>query len=345
MNHSEIIADRSITVCDAMRIIDRSELRIVFIADRGRLIGTLTDGDVRRYLYKGGSIEDPAENAANHSPRTARDHLLAAELYDRLDYIAIPIIGEDGMITDIYVGEERPQEKFTPIDVPVVINAGGKGTRLDPFTRVLPKPLIPVGDLPIIEHIMQRFEKYACTDFSVIVNYKKELIKAYFRETEKQYNVTWYDEEKPLGTGGGLSLLKGKMDGTFVFTNCDTLLLSDYDSIIRFHKNNGNAVTMICAWKNLQIPYGVVDMGINGAIEKIREKPELSFLTNTGMYILEPEVIDDVPDDTPITMPEIAQMEMEKGRRVAAFPANESDWLDMGQMSELEKMRERLYGK
>jgi len=345
MNHPEIIIDGSVTVCDAMRLIDRSEIRILFVTENGKLKGSLTDGDIRRYLYKGGKIEDPADRAANHSPRVAADLQQARELYDRLSYIAIPVIGERDELKDIYVGEELQEKSCPRLNVPVVINAGGRGTRLDPFTRVLPKPLIPVGDLPIIEHIMQRFIRYGCEDFSVIVNYKKELIKTYFRETDYHYSVRWFDEEIPLGTGGGLSLMKGKLQGTFFFVNCDTLLLSDLDSILRFHRENKNAITMICAWKNFTIPYGVVDMGINGSLEQIREKPELSFLTNTGMYLIEPEVIDDVPPDTSITLPEIIELEMRRGRKVAAFPVGESEWLDMGQMSELEKMRERLYGK
>ncbi|MDO5444348.1 MAG: sugar phosphate nucleotidyltransferase [Eubacteriales bacterium] len=343
MNYSETIINCEASVCDAMRIIDRNDLHILFISDRGKLLGTLTDGDIRRYLFNGGKIEDLAERAANHNPRVAYDVCHAAELYDRTDFIAIPLVDKNGYIIDIYVGDEMRREKAVPqLGIPVVINAGGKGTRLDPFTRVLPKPLIPIGDLPIIEHIMQRFKKYGCNEFSVIVNYKKELIKTYFRESENQYSISWYDEEKPLGTGGGLSLLKGKQDQTFIFTNCDILLQSDYESMIRFHKESGNIITMVCAWKNLSIPYGVVDMGMNGQIEKMREKPELSFLTNTGMYIVEPEVLEDIPDDVPITFPEIILGQKEKGRRTAVYPVNESEWLDMGQIPELEKMRERF---
>ena len=192
---------------------------------------------------------------------------------------------------------------------------------------------------------MQRYKDFGCEDFSMIVNYKKELIKTYFREIDNKYNIAWFDETKPLNTGGGLSLLKGKLNGTFFFASCDTLLLADYESMLRFHRSNGNVITMVCAWKNITIPYGIVEMGKNGAIENMREKPELSFLTNTSIYIVESEVLDDIPDDTAITFPEIIQMEKEKGRKTAVYPVSESEWLDMGQMSELEKMRERLYGK
>ena len=345
MDNMNLIIDLQTSVCDAMRIIDRSDLKILFIADGKHLVGSLTDGDIRRFLFNGGTLNDKAEKAANHKPRTARSQKQASELYNRQYFIAIPVLDGCGNIIDIYVGEEVPQKEPKQLHVPVVINAGGKGTRLDPFTRVLPKPLIPVGELPIIEQIMQQFQKLGCDDFSVIVNYKKELIKTYFRENESQYKVTWYDETVPLGTGGGLSLLKGKLDSTFFFTSCDTLLLSDYDSMLRFHRENGNAVTMICAWKNVTIPYGIVEMGKNGAIEQMREKPELSFLTNTSIYLVEPEVVEEIPDNTPITFPEVIQAQLNRGKKAAAFPVSESEWLDMGQLSELEKMRERLYGR
>ena len=345
MDYSNLIIDLQTSICDAMRIIDRSDLKILFVADGRKLVGSLTDGDIRRFLFNGGTLQDNAEKAANHNPRVAKSLKHASELYNRLYYIAIPVIDQDGNITGIYVGEELQPKKQSPLHVPVVINAGGKGTRLDPYTRVLPKPLIPVGELPIIEHIMQQFQKMGCDDFSVIVNYKKELIKTYFRESENQYRVTWYDELSPLGTGGGLSLLKGKINSTFFFTSCDTLLLSDYVTMLRFHKENRNMVTMICAWKNLTIPYGIVEMGKNGIIEQMREKPELSFLTNTSIYIVEPEVIEKIPDNTSITFPEVIQALMDRGEKAAVFPVNESEWLDMGQLSELEKMRERLYGK
>ena len=115
--------------------------------------------------------------------------------------------------------------------------------------------------------------------------------------------------------------------------------------MVKFHKDNGNAITMVCAYKNLNIPYGVVEMGLNGKIEAMKEKPLMSFLANTGIYIVEPEVIDDIEDEVPIGFPDIVERERQKGRKVAAFPVSENDWMDMGQLSELEKMRIKLYGE
>ena len=170
-------------------------------------------------------------------------------------------------------------------------------------------------------------------------------MKAYFSESDNAYNIKWFDEKKPLGTGGGLSLLKGKIKDTFFFTNCDILLTADYESMLRYHKEHKNVITMVCAYKNLVIPYGVIELGDNGSIAGMKEKPEYSFLTNTGMYIVEPEVLNDIEDDVAIGFPDIIKMEQEKGKKVGVYPVSENEWMDMGQIDELEKMRLKLYGK
>lgn len=343
----KFIGKNNLTVSQAMQQIDKNTCGILFlIDDDGRLQGCLTDGDVRRFLLAGGKMSESAIEAANKKPRIARTIDEAKGLYHRKNYIVIPIVDDDGVITDLYEGKgDSNQKKRSPLGIPVVINAGGRGTRLDPYTKVLPKPLIPVGDLPIIELIMQEYQSYACTDFHIIVNYKRDLMKAYFADSERDYRITWYDEEKPLGTGGGLSLLRGKFDSTFFFANCDALLTANYESMLKFHKENCNAITMICAYKNINIPYGVVEMGTNGIIEEMKEKPLMSFLTNTGIYIVEPDVIGDIGDDEAIGFPNIIEREKQKGKRVAVFPVSENDWMDMGQLPELEKMRARLYGE
>ena len=344
----KLTGNDALTVAEAMQKIDNNSNGILFLLNQNNiLIGCVTDGDIRRFLLRGGKLSDQAICAANRSPKTAGTINEARQLYHKRNYVVIPLIDEDGHIIDLYNGEngDKRQKKYNPLNIPVVINAGGKGTRLDPYTRVLPKPLIPVGELPIIEHIMQEYQNYSCNEFHIIVNYKKELMKAYFKDKAQQYNITWYDEEKPLGTGGGLSLLRGKFKDTFFFANCDALLTSNYESMIRFHKENRNVITMICAYKNMNIPYGVVKMGINGSIEEMKEKPLYSFLTNTGIYIVEPEVFDDLIDNEVIGFPDIILREKKKGKKVAVFPVSENDWMDMGQIPELEKMRIRLYGE
>lgn len=342
----KFIGKGELTVAEAMQLIDSNQNGILFIVDDAqKLIGCITDGDIRRFLLTGGKMDSLAINAANRTPKIAYSEEEARNLYHQRNYVVIPIVSGEGVIIGLYSGEGNEIKRKNALNIPVVINAGGKGTRLDPFTRVLPKPLIPVGDLPIIEHIMKEYQSYNCNEFHIIVNYKRELLRAYFAENENHYNITWYIEEKPLGTGGGLSLLKGKFSGTFFFSNCDALLTANYESMIKFHKENKNIITMICAYKNMNIPYGVVEMGINGAIKDMKEKPLMSFLTNTGIYIVEPEVIDDIEDGVAVGFPDIVEKERERGKRVAVFPVSENDWMDMGQLSELEKMRIKLYGE
>lgn len=342
----KFIGKGSLSVSETMQMIDNNQNGILFVVDDlQRLLGCITDGDIRRFLLAGGKMDACAVDAANKSPKVAHSEEEARNLYHKRNYVIIPIVNKDGVVTDLYNGEGHEIRKRNVLNIPVVINAGGKGTRLDPFTRVLPKPLIPVGDLPIIEHIMKEYQTYSCNVFHIIVNYKRDLMKAYFADNDNHYNITWYDEEKPLGTGGGLSLLKGKFSDTFFFANCDALLTANYESMLKFHKENHNVITMICAYKNMNIPYGVVEMGINGTIEGMKEKPLMSFLTNTGIYIVEPEVVDDIDEGVPIGFPDIVEMERQKGKRVAVFPVSENDWMDMGQLSELEKMRIKLYGE
>ena len=330
----------------ALARLNQNEKKILFLSDiAGRLTAALTDGDVRRYLLSGGTLEDSAANAGNHRPITATGREEAIRLLAQHGCIAVPVLDGAGRIMDIVLEDERQAEPHAALGLPVVIMAGGKGTRLEPYTKILPKPLIPVGDLPIMEHIMRQFRQYGCTEFHSIVNYKKQLIKAYFSENEEHFNTVWYDEDKPLGTGGGLSLLKGKLSSTFFLTNCDLLIFTDYEKLLRFHRESGSAVTMVCAEKHVTIPYGVVETGESGVITAMQEKPAFQFLTNTGLYLVEPEVLDDIGEDEVIGFPDIIERQRCRGRRVSAYTVGEEDWLDMGQLDELEKMRERLYGK
>ena len=342
----KFIGDDRITVAETMRGIEGNTFGILFLTDcENRLTGCVTDGDIRRYLLAGGKMADPAAGAANRNPKVAKSEEEAALLYHKKNYVVIPIVDEENRITGVYTGNGQAVRSRASLKVPVVINAGGKGTRLDPFTRILPKPLIPVGELPIIEHIMREYQSWSCNEFHIIVNYKRNLMKAYFTDNEKPYNITWHDEEKPCGTGGGLTLLRGKLSGTFFFANCDALLTANYESILKFHRENGNIITMVCAYRNLSIPYGVVEMGRNGSIESMQEKPVMSFLTNTGIYVVEPEVIDEMEDGVAVGFPDVVDKLRRKGRKVAVFPVRESDWMDMGQLPDLEKMRIKLYGE
>lgn len=345
LEYEKYLINQSCACRQALERIDNNKVKILFIVDDGHhLVASLTDGDIRRFLLSGGGLSDEVKKAGNINPAYASDFKQAQDLYNYKNFIAIPIIN-NGVVVDIFFGNDGKRVYKRIDNVSVVINAGGKGTRLAPYTNVLPKPLIPVGDMPIIEIIMKEYMRYGLSSFSVITNYKKELLKAYFSESDNKYSINWYDEDKPLGTGGGLSLLKGDIKSTFFFANCDCLLTSDYESMLRYHKEHHNSITMVCAYKNIVIPYGVIELGENGSIANMREKPELSFLTNTGMYIVEPDVLDIIDADIFIGFPDIIKKAGELGKTVGVYPISENEWMDMGQLDELEKMRKRLYGQ
>lgn len=344
-NCKDFCIDSKKTVRDALEMINSKPQKIVFAVDDDKcLVASLTDGDVRRFLLKGGNINDSLLLAANMNPQSASSVSEAERIFEKEAFIAIPILGNNNTVIEIFCDNKFDQISRPQINVPVVVNAGGKGTRLDPYTRVLPKPLIPVGEKTIMEHIISEFNVYGCKAIHVIVNYKKQILKAYFNENELKYNIEWHDEENPLGTGGGLSLLKESINETFFFTNCDILIKSDYSKMLSFHKKENNVITMVCAQKRIVVPYGVINVNDTNEITSMTEKPELTYLVNTGMYIVEPEVINEMETNVRIDFPDVVEKVRTAGGKVAAYIVDEDEWMDMGQLPELEQMRKKLYG-
>ena len=201
-----------------------------------------------------------------------------------------------------------------------------------------------MGERPILELIIDRFCDFGCTDFHLVVNYKKNMIKSYFNDLEKSYRVSYADEDEPLGTGGGLCLLKGKLDNTFFLSNCDILLDADYGDILNYHKSQGNIITMVCAVKHFTVPYGVIELNNDGTIQTMREKPEMNFLTNTGVYVVEPRVVEELEDGKKQGFTDIIEHYRAIGEKVGVYPISEQSWMDMGQIEELDHMRRRLEG-
>lgn len=344
MKLDELLIQEEITVLGAMQRLDETGHRILFIAPKGKLEGVVTDSDIRRHILRGGTLSEPVSKAANYTPKfvTAEQRSQAKAMLLEHCIDALPVVDKHGYITDIIFEGDLDVDTHKNAGLPVVVMAGGLGTRLYPYTKILPKPLIPIGELPIAEHIIHRFERFGCKAFYMVVNYKKSMIKSYFNDLEKEYSLEYVDEDKPLGTGGGLSLLKGKIEKTFFLTNCDVLIDADYGDIYEFHKKSGNLITVVCAFKHLTIPYGVIELGSEGEIKTVTEKPQMNFLTNTGLYVVEPRVIEELKEETFIGFPDIMESYRGKGEKIGVYPVSESSWMDMGQMEELEQMRRRL---
>lgn len=343
----ELIIDENSSIACALGQLDRTGRGILLVTGADdRFVGTLTDGDIRRLLLKSGQLDGRVSSAVNRNPVVVSPlrSLDASELARRLRLDAVPVVDSSGRIVDCVFadGESAPITKHGQVDLPVVMMAGGLGTRLYPFTKILPKPLIPVNDIPIAERIMDAFHEAGCSTFHVVVNHKKEMIKAYFREAELDYEVKFIDEEVFQGTGGGLKLVEGIVDETFILTNCDILVSLDLSDALKCHKESGNCVTMVVSLKNYQIPYGTVEMGKGGEIIAMREKPSVPFLVNTGCYIVEPELISLIGEKEVVDFPTLMQRGAERGMRMGAYPVSGDSWMDMGQLDELKEMSERL---
>jgi dTDP-glucose pyrophosphorylase len=341
---SDVIIDENQSMIEAMERLNATSKKVLFVQNEGKLSAAITDGDIRRWILKKGNLDAMVKDIANYHPLyLEKNKKNAAKEFMKRNFIdAVPIVNKSmEIISIIFLNEEDIKQK-KELRIPVVIMAGGLGTRLYPYTKILPKPLIPIGEIPIVEYIINRFNQYGIVQFYLIVNYKKNMIKAYFNEIDKAYKVDYVDEDKPLGTGGGLSLLKGKIDSTFILSNCDILLEEDYEKIYNYHKKENDLITMVCSLKNIKIPYGVIEISETGEIESMKEKPELLFFTNTGMYIVEPKVIEELEEDTAIGFPDIIEKYKSQGERIGIYPISENSWMDMGQLDKMEEMRRRL---
>lgn len=337
-----IIQD-DLTILQAIEAIDKSERGIVFACKGRRLLFAISDGDIRRYILKNGDLSANIGVMALGSPcfLLEKDKEKASQMADEYFINAIPIVNKEHDIVDVYFKRE-PLDIKNRMNVPVVIMAGGKGTRLYPYTKILPKPLIPVGETPIIERIINSFTEYGINQFYLTVNYKKGMIRSYFSDIDPDYNICYVEEEKPLGTGGSIKLIPDRFDKPLFVTNCDALVLADYFDIYNYHKKTGNDITMVSALKNIVVPYGVVYTGDNGIIKRMEEKPKLSYFINTGMYVINPDTIDMIPDDTMFHMTQLIEKVMRNGGKVGTYPISEDSFLDMGEFEELKRMEQKL---
>jgi NDP-sugar pyrophosphorylase family protein len=218
--------------------------------------------------------------------------------------------------------------------------AGGKGTRLDLFTKILPKPLIPIGEKPIIGHIMDNFAKYGFNRFLISLNYKAEMIKIYFSDNHHHFTIDYIQEKDFLGTAGALSLARDRLDDTFIVSNCDVIIDTNLDRLFNYHKENENHATILSTVRNVKIPYGVLRSD-KANLQAIIEKPEYNFVINSGIYVLEPEFIDLIPKNQAMDMPDLLLSGKENGFKVQIYPMTCS-WFDVGEWGEYKKAIEHI---
>ena len=338
------------TVVEAMQKIDFNAKGILFVVDEEqRLIGVVTDGDIRRWLLKTGDLRETVQKIMNRNPKVIypKELKAAKERMERYSITALPVVDTQDHVTDIIFREaedvlEERKERQALKGIPVVVMAGGKGTRLYPYTKILPKPLIPIGDIPIMERIIHVFRGFGVQEFYATVNYKKGMIKSYFAENLGDFRLRYVEENQPLGTAGSLSLIEGGFHTPFIVTNCDVLIHADYADIFHYHQTAGNELTMVTALKNIVVPYGVIHSSGNGRIDSMEEKPKLSYFVNTGMYILNPDLLGEIPKGVCFHMTDLADKLLKEGRKVGMYPISEDSFLDMGEFEEMRRMEEKL---
>lgn len=345
-----LIVAKGTLLSDAMAKLDANAKGILFVVDEQECIcGAVSDGDIRRWLLKTGQLNAEIVHLMNKNPKTLFKNQVddARKYFQEYQVRVLPVIDAGHCIVDVI--SDKDFDSIVAVkhggleSVSVIIMAGGKGTRLYPYTKVLPKPLIPIGDIPIVERIIDRYHQFGVTDFFMTVNYRKNMIKSYFSELETDYQIEFVEEEKPLGTAGSLNLIQRKFAGPVFVANCDVLIQADYADMYAYHKSSGNAITIVTAMKNDVIPYGVIYTKEDGVIDKMVEKPTHSYLVNTGMYIINADMIGLIPEGTFFHMTHMTDKAMELGMKVGMYPVSEDSFLDMGQLEEMKRMEEKLH--
>lgn len=338
------------TVKDALKRLSKTAEKVLLVVDEGDvLLGTITDGDVRNYLLKGGKIASSIEKVYNPNPTYLNDVDIerAKELMLLKKIELIPVVDEHKRVKDYFSWAEIFAESMgvthgRVLDVPTVIMAGGKGTRLEPLTKILPKPLIPVGDKPIVDIIINEFRKCGVSKFYMTLNYKSELIKAYFGGYKKDLTIEFVKEKDFLGTAGSLKMLEDRIEDVFIVSNCDVVVKADYEDVVRFHKKQRAELTILSSIQHYKIPYGVIEFKNGGRVARLIEKPEYVFTVNTGVYILNRSVLKHIPENSFFDMTELIQSLIKSKNRVTTYPVNEDDYIDIGQWTEYKRNKEFL---
>lgn len=332
---------------------DEVNSKLLIVERNNRFLSVLSIGDIQRAILDGKSLETKVSSVLRNTINVCHegdpfDTIKAKMFESRSEFM--PIVNDDNRLSDIIFWDELFEETHSfhkgNLNVPVVIMAGGMGTRLKPITNVIPKPLVPVGEKPIIQTIIENFVSMGSKEFYLTVNYKADMIKYHFDNlSNKSYAIHYLNEPKPLGTAGSIRMIADKINSTFFVSNCDILIDQNLQEVYDYHKHNNNELTIVAALKHHSIPYGTLEVLKNGLLKSIKEKPDLTFMVNTGMYILEPNLLDEIPDNKFFHITELIEIIKNRSGRVGVFPVSEGAWLDIGEWNEYNKTQKVFKSK
>ena len=337
INISQICIFANSTIEEALNVINSGAVKIALVVnDDDQLLGALGDGDIRRGLLRKKTLNDTIEDVYSRNPVIAYEGHSSEELLrlcstNRVSQI--PIIGEDKRIIDLFFLDEELSKEH---ENTVVLMVGGLGKRLRPLTENTPKPMLKVGGKPILQTIVEGFSKHGFTNITMCLGYKSSVIRDFFQDGSRfGVNIDYIVEDKRMGTAGALTLLKKRPDKSFFVMNGDLLTKVNFEKMLDFHESNNSKATMCVREYEIEVPYGVVTINDEN-IYSIKEKPTHSFFVNAGIYLLEPECIDLIPENEFYDMTSLFEQLISAKNKTVSFPLQEY-WLDIGSHSDFSK--------
>lgn len=332
----KVLLDEGADISAVAELLTATSMRIVLIVDEERrLLGSVTDGDIRRAVLSGAQLTDSVAKAMNRVPVTIEEHDVgkkALKIMQERDLLQLPVVNAEGVVIGLETFQDqalRPKREN-----PILLMAGGFGRRLHPLTQKVPKPLLPVGNKPILETILEQLVDEGFVQFFLSVHYRSDQIEAYFGDGAKWgAQISYLREEEPLGTAGAIGLLdRAKIDKPLIVMNGDLLTRLNFGRLADYHDEHPGSATICVREYDYQIPFGVVH-GENNQLTDIIEKPVHTVFVNAGIYVLNPELLSLCTVGKPLDMPHLLQRAVADGKDVRMFPIHES-WLDIGRMEE-----------
>lgn len=345
MINNAIIISRDATLLDALKQMDREAKKLLIVCENRFFIGVISIGDIQRALLRKIELTTPIETVLRKKITVASsnddiDQIKSIMKKDRIE--CMPVIDDSGKLIDTIEWEDvflKNYSRSLDTVMPVVIMAGGKGTRLLPLTNVLPKPLIPISDKTIIEEVISRFANVGCREFYISVNYMADMIREFFEKRNvPDLSINYIQENEPLGTAGSLYLLRDRLKETFFVSNCDNIADVDFYEMLNYHRVNKNMITVLSVLKDYSIPYGTLETAEAGILVKLKEKPQMIYQINSGIYILEPVVFNYMNDGEFLHITGLIERLIADGKRVGVFPISDGSWFDMGNWEDYNKI-------
>ena len=350
MTYRKLVINENTKIVTALKQLGKTgEKNLVVINKKKKLVGVLSDGDLRRAILKKININNSIKKIYNKKPLFFYKDKIK---YNEIKKILIskklffaPIVDKEKNIIDLitwdYIFGKKNRNDHIKTKIPVIVMAGGKGTRLLPFTDILPKPLIPINGKSVLEHVFDKFSNYGLENFFLSINYKSKIIKAFFEELKPKYKISFLEEKKPLGTAGSLGNFKLKIKKNFFVTNSDIILDLDYSDLVNFHKINKNIATCVVATKDFIIPYGTCNINSSGKLLQLKEKPTYNFLVNSALYLFNKSILKYIKKNEKLDMNDLITILMKKNLKIMVYPVSEKSWIDVGQWNEYKKAVEK----